>query len=195
MADSRLLIIAVTRSFLHNHSLFSLCFDLTHPRTVDLRFPHVTDVCLYVTQQLSIGALNATVHLRHIERSEFHPTVQEIWLDIGLLKNAKFHGGFKKWIPFLHLFKILYELEKKSSLVTHALSAKSCTHNTDSLHSCTRLHLVQEMACLHHSCKIWPRKHLYPNLIPIIYCKITPLHLHLTVRVNNVSQVFLSGYS
>ena len=51
-------------------------------------------------------------------------------------------------------FQILYELEKKSSLVTRALSAKSCTRDTDSLHSCTRLRLVQEMACLNHFSKI-----------------------------------------
>ena len=89
-------------------------------------------------------------------------------LDTWLLKNAKFHGGFKKWIPFSHLSQILYELEKKSSLVTRALSAKSCTRDTDSLHSCTRLRLVQEMACLYHERKILPRKHSYPNLIPII---------------------------
>ena len=49
----------------------SLCFDLTHPRTLDLRLPHVTDVRLYVTQQLSIGAFNATVHLCHVEHREF----------------------------------------------------------------------------------------------------------------------------
>ena len=73
MADSRLFFIAVTRSFQNSHSLFSLCFDLTHPRTVDLRLPHVTDVRLYVTQQLSTGA----VHLRHVERREFPLTVQE----------------------------------------------------------------------------------------------------------------------
>ena len=77
MADSRLFFIAVTRSFRNSHSLFSLCFDLTHPRTVDLRLPHVTDVRLYVTQQLSIGAFNATVHLCHVERSDFHLIVQE----------------------------------------------------------------------------------------------------------------------
>ena len=53
MADSRLFFIAVARSFRNNHSLLSLCFDLTHPRTVDLRLPHVPDVRLYVTQQLS----------------------------------------------------------------------------------------------------------------------------------------------
>ena len=62
---------------------------------------------------------------------------------------------------------IVYELEKKSSLVTRAFSAKSCTRDTDSLHSCTRLRLVQEMACLYHECKILPRKHEYPNLILI----------------------------
>ena len=39
MADSRLFFIAVTRSFRNSHSLFSLCFDLTYPRTVDLRLP------------------------------------------------------------------------------------------------------------------------------------------------------------
>ena len=66
------------------------------------------------------------------------------------------------------LFTLRYELEKKSSLVTRAFSAKSCTRDTDSLHSCTRLRLVQEMACLYHSCKILPRKHSYPNLIPIL---------------------------
>ena len=77
MADSRLFFIAVTRSFRNNHSLFSLCFDLNRERTVDLRLLHVTDVCLYVTQQLSIGAFNAMLHLRHVERSEFHLTVQD----------------------------------------------------------------------------------------------------------------------
>ena len=77
MADSRLFFIAVTRSFRNHHSLFALCFDLTHPRTVDLRLTHVTDVCLYVTQQLSIAAFNATVHLRHVEHSKFHLTVQD----------------------------------------------------------------------------------------------------------------------
>ena len=40
---------------------------------------------------------------------------------------------------FHNLNQILFEFEKKSSLVTHALSAKSCTRDTDSLHSCTRL--------------------------------------------------------
>ena len=43
--------------------------------------------------------------------------------------------SFKKLIPFSHLFQILYELEKKSSLVTRALSAQSCTRDADSLHS------------------------------------------------------------
>ena len=102
--------------------------------------------------------------IRHVRvvRTGWHLTV-----DITLLKNAKFHGGFKKWIPIFTPFQILYELEKKSSLVTRALSAKSCTRDTDSLHSCTRLRLVQEMACPYHACKIWPRKHSYPNLIPI----------------------------
>ena len=54
----------------------------------------------------------------------------------------------------------------KSNLVTRAFSAKSYTRDTDSLHSCTQLRLVQEMACLNHSCKIWLRKHLFTNLIP-----------------------------
>ena len=89
------------------------------------------------------------------------------------VEKCKVSSGFKKWIPFSHLSQILYELEKKSSLVTRALSAKSCTRDTDSLHSCTRLRLVQEMACLYHECKILPRKHSYPNLIPII----TALHI------------------
>ena len=79
MAESRLFFIAVTQSLWNNHFLFSLCFDLTHARIVDLRLPQVTDVRLYVTQQLSIGAFTATVHLRHVERSEFHLTVQDTW--------------------------------------------------------------------------------------------------------------------
>ena len=54
--------------------------DLTQPRTVDLRLPQVTDVRLYVTQQLSIGTFTATLHLRHAERSVFHVTVQDSWL-------------------------------------------------------------------------------------------------------------------
>ena len=83
------------------------------------------------------------------------------------VENTKFYGGFKKLIPFSHLFQVHFELEKKSSLVTRALSVKSCTRDTDSLHSCTRLRLVQEMACPYHSCKSLPRKHSYPNLIPI----------------------------
>ena len=94
------------------------------------------------------------------------------------VEKCKVSSGFKKWIPFSHLSQILYELEKKSSLVTRALSAKSCTRDTDSLHSCTRLRLVQEMACLYHECKILPRKHSYPNLIPIreLMCWCTCIH-------------------
>ena len=49
-------------------------FWSTQPRTVDLRLPQVTDVCLYVTQQLSIGTFTATLHLRHVERSEVQDT-------------------------------------------------------------------------------------------------------------------------
>ena len=71
MPDSRLFFIAVPRSFPNNHFLFSLCFDRAQPRTVDLRLPQVTDVRLYVTQQLSIGTFTAMLHLRHVERSEF----------------------------------------------------------------------------------------------------------------------------
>ena len=74
MADSRLFFIAVPRSFPNNHFLFSLCFDRAQPRTVDLRLPQVTDVRLYVTQQLSIGTFTATLHLRHVERSEVQDT-------------------------------------------------------------------------------------------------------------------------
>ena len=123
--------------------------------------------------------------IRHVRvvRTGWHLTV-----DIGLLKNAKFHGGFKKWISFSHLFQILYELEKKSSLVTRALSAKSCTRDTDSLHSCTRLRLVQEMACPYHACKIWQRKHSYPNLIPIIWIgKMWSLLRHILSPLHNLS--------
>ena len=74
MADSRLFFIAVPRSFPNNHFLFSLCFDRAQPRTVDLRLPQVTDVRLYVTQQLSIGTFTATLHLRHVERSDVQDT-------------------------------------------------------------------------------------------------------------------------
>ena len=77
MANSRLFFISVTRCFQNSHSLFPLYFDLTHPRTVDLRLPHVTDVRLYVTQQLSTGAFNAKAYLCHVERSEFPLTIQE----------------------------------------------------------------------------------------------------------------------
>ena len=82
---------------------------------------------------------------------------------------------------------IVYVLEKKSSLVTCAFSAKSCTRDTDSLHSCTRLRLVQEMACLYHECKILPRKHSYPNLIPIIViCCVS--------QQNSQAMEFLEGH-
>ena len=67
-------------------------------------------------------------------------------------------------VYFHNPFQLIFELEKKSNLVTRAFSARSYTRDTDSLHSC----LVKEMACLCHSCNIWPRKHSYPNLIPII---------------------------
>ena len=76
MANSRLFFIAVTQSFWTGRFLFSLCFDLTHARTVDLRLLQVTEV----TQQLSIDTFTATVQLRHVERSEFHLTVQDTWL-------------------------------------------------------------------------------------------------------------------
>ena len=46
-------------------TIFSFHYVLmTQPRTVDLRLPQVTDVLLYVTQQLSIGTFTATLHLR-----------------------------------------------------------------------------------------------------------------------------------
>ena len=89
-------------------------------------------------------------------------------LTLGCWKMQSFTKVLRNEFHFWHLFQILYELEKKSCLVTRALSSKSCTRDTDSLHSCIRLRLVQEMACLYHSCKIWTRKHSYPNLIPII---------------------------
>ena len=93
-----------------------------------------------------------------------------VTVDIGLLKNAKFQGDFKKWMPFSHLSQILYELEKKSSLVTRGSLCKilrSCdTEQSSFLHSATA------------SCKRWPvcitrarfcrEKHSYPNLIPIV---------------------------
>ena len=39
-----------------------------------LSLPQVTDVRLYVTQQLSIGTFTAMLHLRHVERSEVQDT-------------------------------------------------------------------------------------------------------------------------
>ena len=60
-------------------------------------------------------------------------------------RKAKFHVSlktsrrFNKFIPFSHLFQVLFELEKRSSLVTSAFSATSCTCDTASLHSSTRL--------------------------------------------------------
>ena len=86
MADSRLFFIAVPRSFPNNHFLFSLCFDRAQPRTVDLRLPQITDVRLYVTQQLSIGTFTATLHLRHVERSD----VQDVHSRRARVRN----GGF-----------------------------------------------------------------------------------------------------
>ena len=116
--------------------------------------PQVTDVHLYVIQQLSKGTFTTTLHLRHDHVACFTEQfkTRDCWH--WTVENAKFHGGFKKPIPFSHLFQVLFELEKKSSLVTRALSAKSYTRDTDSLHSCTRLRVVQEMACPYHSCKI-----------------------------------------
>ena len=85
MADSRLFFIAVPGSFPNNHFLFSICFDRAHPRTVDLCLPQVTDVRLYVTQQLSIGTFTATLHLRHVERSEVHDTAAHAYVMADLL--------------------------------------------------------------------------------------------------------------
>ena len=49
---------------------------------------------------------------------------------------------------FHNLFQLLFELRKKSSLVTRALTAKSFTRETDSLHSCTRLLCMRWCVCL-----------------------------------------------
>ena len=95
--------------------------------------------------------------------------------DCHVTRQAKEKFSYETccWKPFYFFttfFSYIFKLEKKSRLVTRALSTKYCTRDTDSLHSCTWLRLVQEMACLYqvHSCKIWPRKHSYPNLIPIV---------------------------
>ena len=63
-------------------------------------------------------------------------------IEIGCSKSKGFLGNVQLehiLFYFHYLFQLLFELEKKSSLVTRALSAKSCTHDTDSLHSCTQL--------------------------------------------------------
>ena len=104
MADSCLFFFAVTQSFWTGHFLFSLCFDLTHTRTVDLRLPQVTDVRLYVTQQLSIDTFTETVHLHHVEHSEFHLTVQETWLlTLGRWKMQSFTEVLRNKLHF-HTF-------------------------------------------------------------------------------------------
>ena len=157
MADSRLFFIAVTRYFWDSHSFFSLCFDLTHPRTVDLRLPHVTDVRLYVTQQLSTGAFNATVHLRHVERSEFQLTVRETWLlTLGCWKMQSFTEVLRNEFHF-HTFSdtLWVRKEIKFGYLCSLCQILHSWYRQPS--SCNRLRLVHEMACLNHSCKIWPR--------------------------------------
>ena len=49
-------------------------------------------------------------------------------------------------VYFHNPFQLIFELEKISNLVTHAFSAKSYTRDTDSLHSCTQLRLMQDLA-------------------------------------------------
>ena len=83
-------------------------------------------------------------------------------------------------VYFHNPFQLIVELEKKSNLVTRAFSAKSYTRDTDSLHSCTRLRLVQEMACLNHWCKILAEKALVPKLDSYsnaIPCRFSELNL------------------
>ena len=74
------------------------------------------------------------------------------------VKRKVFLGNLKlEYILFyfhnLNQTDLLFELEKKSSLVTCAPSTKSCTHDTDSRHSCTRLTPRVRMTCLYHNAR------------------------------------------
>ena len=73
---------------------------------------------------------------------------------IELCENALNKNLLLLLLLFSHLFQILYELEKNQVWLL--------------VLSLPNLALVQEMACLYHACNIWPRKHSYPNLIPIL---------------------------
>ena len=119
--------------------------------TLYLRLSQRCVVGLYVTHNPVYVRFTATLNRTTCEHIDFHVTRQA-----------------KEW-NFHNLFQLLFELEKKSSLVTRALSTKSCTRDTDSLHPYAQLTPRARMACLYHSCKIWQRKHSYPNLIPIIF--------------------------
>ena len=63
--------------------------------------------------------------------------------EMGYSRSSKsflMEAGFlKHFILFPCILQQFFELEKKSSLVTRSVSAKSCTCETDSFHSCTQL--------------------------------------------------------
>ena len=114
--------------------------------------------------------LSMFIHLwshivRHVERTDFHETQQ--WRQaVGESKVSSRTHPLQHILFHCHtLFQVLFELEKKSSLVTRALSTKSYTRDTD-IHALGWC-LVHETACQYHSCKIWQREHEEPNLITI----------------------------
>ena len=100
---------------------------------------------LYVTHNQVYATFTATLHRMTCGCTNVHVTRQAKEVFLGNLQLEQIS------VYFHNPFQLLYELEKKSSLVTRALSAKSFTRETDSLHSCTRLCLVHEMVCLTHA--------------------------------------------
>ena len=90
--------------------------------TVHLRLPQRCVVWLYVTHNQVYITFTATLHRMTCGRTDFHITQQakeKVFLGNLQLEHILFY--------FHNLFQLLFELEKKSSLVTHDLSTKSCT--------------------------------------------------------------------
>ena len=92
--------------------------------------------------------------------------------DRSLTNDGTLKVSFNLFLIFC--LRACYELEKKSSLVSHAFSTKSCIRDTDSLHSCTwrknglSVSLVQDLA----------EKAPGPNLIPILNSIKSPFKIY-----------------
>ena len=101
--------------------------------TLLLRLPQGCAVPLYVTHNQVYR--NATSY--------------SMWT-YGRQAKEKFSEETCSWNTFYFIsttfFRLLFELEKKWSLVTGALSTKSCTRDTDSLFSCLSVSLAQDLA-------------------------------------------------